>query len=373
MILFKMSPATLNSHTLDKIYDEIIDHMKRSGAFDEIRMSLIDPIWSGPSFEDILKKFEYECQKFCEEVDLNQTRNALRTKLASHFDRYSTSRHMVKAHISRLLKEREDELRKEYYKHAQAFLKKFLPPPTQDSQQDHPGVEDMDIESNKDDDEFEQIEDDEEVERPAYSPIGNESPPDNRLDDRPELSMSPVSDNLDDEQPPELKVEANQGNEEQAVKIENNLTEHKDSVDNKVEHLDSVPEENNFDQIMPSLEDIPQPPDEDSDELEKLTFSSVSSVNTAELSDFDNSIKLSDDEANIVGKPKNSKVSIEEVQGQINDLQTTNIECKQTVKIEPVEPTEASESDGCSENAHTGRRVTRTRKSNPRYNNEHYI
>lgn len=357
-----MSSNTLNDRTLDQLYEEVIDHMKRSGAFDEFRVGLIEPIWSDKNFGQIVEKFEYECKKFCEEVDLNQTRNALRTKLASHFDRYSTSRNMVKDHISRLLKERDEELRNQYYKHAEAFLKKFLPPPPQDSHQDLPGEIDMELESINDvDEDVDDDDEDDEVERPAYSPIGNDQ----------ELSMSPdLMDKIKNDTPRNV----HQNEVDQQASVED--IKQKELIDSIP--IDEIPEpppieENSIVTNMPSLEDIPQPPDEYSDELEKLTFSSVSSVNTAELSDFDNSIKLSDDEANIVGKPKNSKVSIEEVQGQINDLQTTNIECKQTIKIESMEPVEASESDGgCSENAATGRRVTRTRKSNPRYNNEHY-
>lgn len=357
MILLKMSSNTLNSHTLKQIYDEVIDHLKRSGAFDEVRIGLIDPIWTDPYFGDIVKKFEYECQKFCEEVDLNQTRNALRTKLASHFDRYSTSRTMVRKHIEHLLKDRDRELRDQYYKHAKAFLKKFLPPPPPDAHQDLPGEIDMELESINDVDE----DDDEDVERPAYSPIGNDH----------DFSMSPDLGTQIKRDTPK-----SEGCKEIDQKFSAEDMKQKELLNSiPVEEIPQPPpiDENSIDMTMPSLEEIPQPPDEYSDELEKLTFSSVSSVSTGDLSDYDNSIKLSDDEANIVGKPKNSKVSIEDIQGQINDLhKSTNIEPKPTIKIEQTEP-DASESDGAySENAATGKRVTRTRKSNPRYSNEHY-
>lgn len=162
--------------------------------------------------------------------------------------------------------------------------------------------------------------------------------------------------------------------------------------------------------IEPSLDDIPIPPEEDDfdmfeevmrkkqeqlvneanqnsiNDLDVLTFSTVSSVATIDLSDFENSIKLSDDEASIVGKPKNSKVPIKEIQGQINDLQTTTTtntsaanEAATQMQNDTV-PNEAgvldtnTESDGaCSEGTTTGRRVSRTRKQNSRYNNEHFI
>lgn len=349
-----MSSNTLNSRALKQIYDETIDHMKRSGAFDEVRISLIDPIWADPRFGDILKKFEYECQKFCEEVDLGQPRNALRTKLALHFDRYSTSRIMVKKHIEQLLKDRDQELRDQYDKHAKAFLKKFLPQPPPDTHQDLPGEIDMELESINDG------EDDEDVERPAYSPIGNDH----------NFSMSPDLENRNKHDTPESEY-----GKEIDHKLSTEDIEQKEFLDSiSMEDIPEPPpiEGNSIEMIMPSLEDIPQPPDEYSDEFEKLTFSSVSTVSTGDLSDYDNSIKLSDDEANIVGKPKNSKVSIEDIQGQINDLRkSTNIECKQTLKEESIE--QASESDGgCSENAATGRRVVRARKSNPRYISEQY-
>lgn len=252
----------LSHSTREKIFSEIFEHMKSSGAFDEIRVGLIDPIWSHSKFQHIVENFELECERFCKDFDLNQTRSYLRNKLSERFEHSSTSKDLLKDHVYRFLSEKDSALRSKYCEYAREFLKKFLP-----------------------------------------------------ITSRPQEELVAVGDQK------------------------------------------KLPE--------PQLEDMDIGlTDDDDDELERLTFSSVSTVSTAELKGYDNLIELSDDEANIVGKPKNSSVPIEVVQGQINDLLTTGEEGK------PSEMPEASESDGgCSETTNTGKRAARTRKSNPRYMN----
>lgn len=389
MILLKMSSEKLSHSIREKIFDEIIEHMKSSGAYDEIRVGLMDPIWSHPRFQHIIQNFEIECEKFCKDVDLNQTRSYLRSKLNDRFQHHSsTSKDLVKDHIQRFLSERDRDLRSKYCEHARNVLKRFLPianrsvedekvEASQNAQSGHQ-VEDMDIEltpvdnegsssmdicsSNeaeeelKDDDldDFNDFINEEDIERPRYSPIGNPAITATDVSDQDLDSVPTKEAELEQESP--LKLQPTSGLEQEKEEVEQGQSPCKD-ISVKLEKYSSHP--NNQ-----QPQNQPPPPDDDEDELERLTFSSVSTVSTAELSGYDNLIELSDDEANIVGKPKNSSVPIEVVQGQISDLQTTSEECK------PSELFEASESDGgCSETNATGKRVARTRKSNPRYSN----
>lgn len=365
----------LSHSTKQKVSSEIFEHMKRSGAFDEIRMGLIDPIWSHSRFQHIIDNFELECERFCKDSDLDQTRSYLRNRLNERFKHSSTSKDLVKDHVYRFLGESDSGLRSKYCEHAREFLKRFLPDTSgpEDEVQaaisqktpPEPQVEDMDIEltpvdnegsssmdigssngaeeelNNEGIDDFNDFIDEEEIERPRYSPIGNSIV--QQTDEHPL--------HTDDNTALDNKLEPTTQNEDTQVKPEI-LLKSEDSAE-------QLPNE--------TIPNPPLPVDDDDDELERLTFSSVSTVSTAELSGYDNLIELSDDEANIVGKPKNSSVPIEVVQGQINDLQTTSEECK------PSEMLEASESDGgWSETNTTGKRVARMRKSNPRYNNGDY-
>lgn len=390
MVSLKMSPRTL-----ELIYDEIIEHMKSDGKFDEIRVNLIKPIWEDPHFSEIIDKFKSECERFCEKVDLNITRNALRTKLASHFETsQNKSGSMVKSHILRLLKERDSELRAKYYKDAREILGKFLPQPESpeivedtlmpNSDLGSQQVVDMEIEESPD------------PERPTWSPIGNDSQIDEDSQLGNENQPSKESQPCNESQPGfdsqlsidrQLGIDSKLGTDSHPdIGRQHDVDSQPDTdrqlgvdsqpnIDRKpnVDSQSVVDNQLGIDSQLENLSDISDRPEDDS-ELEKLTFSSVSSVDTADLSDFDNSIKLSDDEANIVGRPKNSKVSVADIADQINDLSTTKVECKQ----EPLERSDiqeqldVTESDGVSAESNSGRRVTRARKVNPRYSNEDF-
>lgn len=333
------SPNELSLEALDHLNVEIIDHLKRSGIYDEIRVGLMDPIWSDSCFQDdIVVRFIGECEKFCEQVDLSQSRGALRTRLAAKFEQnYSTSGRLVRSHIEKILNQRNEDVKSKYYQHAKAYIQKFIP------SDDDPGKLESDSEVQADIDMDIDTEDDD-IERPVYSPIGNDDILIDNMNSGSIKEDSPINHthgyNANNTSEPSLEdipiPPEDSANETQIEVQEDSAKEPK--------HVDDAA------QSKLDLEDISlSPPVEDhSDELERLTFSSVSSVNTNDLSDFDNSIKLSDDEASIVGKPRNSKVPLPIIQGQINDLQTSNTQ---------------------SNNA---RRNTRARKSNSRYSSEHF-
>lgn len=389
-----MSPDHLPKDTLNKIHTEIFEHIKISGVYDDVRVNLINPIWSDPKFKDVIAKFESECERFCDDVDLNLNRNSLREKLINKIDNYSTTGRLLKAHIERLLKERNDEIRSRYYEHANEFLKKFLPEfkkteepalettqeitpepikqepnVTQDvkseskehtKRQDQPvgsdeyqDVEmdvDMDIDSTPDELSGGWQDDDEDIERPVYSPIEaikEEINQDGEVELKDKEKEEPSEEGQNGQHIEE--GEKAKPEQEEQIDVRQVKMELKEVTETTQEELQiPLPPEDDY---RPNTDDDKSSPDDDDelnadDDIDKLTFSPVSSVNTDDLNDFDNSIKLSDDEATIVGKPKNSKVPIQVIQGSINDLQT-------------------SKPSG-------GKRVTRTRKSNPRYDNKDF-
>lgn len=413
MILLKMSPK-LDSSILEDICTEIIEHMKSTGAFDEIRVGLMEPIGTDSNFKNIIVEFEKECEHFCSEIDLLQPRISLRAKLATRFDEnnHSESGYMLKNHIDRLLQSRNEEIKSTYLSHARAFLKNFLPKPdvppeqivdeikeeTKDGSEQKYETDsnsDMDVNSSEDGD----------IERPTWSPVSNHEHEATEDHIVPNVEVANVicKTEVETSTQPILETRVNSKHEESNkiiitynVKIKE---EEQKMTEPSLEDIPIPPDDDNMEDVseeevlnddgleeierIPVLKsEIPQPPDDDSDELERLTFSSVSSIKTAELGDFDNSINLSDDEANFVGKPRNSKVPFEVIKNQLDDLAkpttTTTIEPKQEQKesiSNERNPTgdlvEASESDGgCSESTTTGKRVTRTRKSNPRYSND---
>lgn len=379
----------LSNRALSQLSDDIIDHMKRLGDYDDIRVKLIEPIMTDVDFDKIKEKFLSECEQFCEKADLNLNRNALRMKLADHFNSSSrnSSEYMVKAHIRGMLGERDEELRSEYYEKARTFLiKKYSQEPKSSPEIQN---EDMILDTDLGSQQVADMEIEDSPDRPTYSPIGSQN--------------SNYSDNLD-----ETKKLQDENDDSMQVSVDE-IVDTRPAIDREIT-INREPIENDEPTVTePSLDDIPIPPEngspqeasdsvridefeeikgddstpledevshqpDDDDELEKLSFSSVSTVHTADLSDFDNSIKLSDDEANIVGRPKNSTVSVDDIKNRIYDLAPNKVECKQ----EPAEPPEvadhadAVESDGACAESNSSKRATRARKVNPRYSNEDF-
>ena len=391
------SNPSLQRKTLDRIYDEVIDHLKISGDFDQMRVNLIDLVWSDQDFKPIIDEFERECSQFCKYTELDRNRKDLRANLDRHFDGHSHSSRMVKDRIRTILAKHENEIQEKYIECTESYIKKrFLPqspPPSAIDNKDNHEVAaqtkgeeysndgqddvDMEIESSLGNG-------DQSPEAPAYSPISE--------DGFNETTYNDLSNNKEEKQ-----------------------------VDEEPSHL---PEPNMTIKSVPSLDEIPIPPEDESpsqvvpknleasanddkgdvtpvkDELPKtppingddindphspLSFSSVSTVHTADLSDFDPAVQLSDDEATFVGEPRNCKIPVQELRSRIDGLQTRNLDVKQeTTTIEPSSQTEqdqlkqhqghvdASESDSFSDGTAAGRRATRKRKSNPRYSNDQY-
>lgn len=362
-----------------RLQEEIVEHLKRSGTFDNIRVDILDDIYNDPYYkEEIVVKFIAECEKFCDQADLSQTRNTLRTKLSDKFEHsYSASKRRVSSHIENILDRKRHEIESKFSHHAENFLSQFLSTTSPSPKVKH---ESKVVENERDDKDVHFSMDDTVAIKVQLETEYN-------LDDLDHISPEPIlpdASNL----PQIPRVPEEQYNF--AILDLNSIPEPPDSPPSSPpltqpplppmtpdERVESENTQADSDMDIESIEDIERPsysplgasqeqedkPNRDRahDNDLSLSFSSVSSVNTADLSDFEESIKLSDDEADIVGKPKNSKVPI----GVIQDI----------VELKNKEPCDTGESD-CGESgaaSSEGRRLSRTRRSNPRYNNENFI
>lgn len=352
--------SSLSVKTLDIIYEQVLDNLKRSGKFDEMRVSLLEPACSNPEFKTIMDNF---MQTYTKNLKLDQDRKILRANL----DKDIHESYRVKISLNELIKsilvEKGPDLRKQFNTHAEEFLKNEFQKAHDIN--DGPDKEDKSPPSLPED--SNQVDVDMDLES-SYGD-GAESPK------APEFS--PIS--IDANDPDHLESENHhEPNQPSPIGKEQNMTnEQKPSLENIPIPPEEIPIPSDEEPPTPVLDELSQnehknDADEHQDD-EVMTFSSISSVHTNELSDFEDSINLSDDEAKIVGQPIKSRMKIEELQKNINGLHTMNI----TRDLGPNEPSasipcETSESDACSESAASGRRVARQRKSNPRYISEHF-
>lgn len=366
MTLLDMSSKTYSSRDdqpYEQIYEEVMDHMKRSGAFDEIRVKLVEPLSSDPEFKAITEKFIQELNMFLHHIDLSQSRNAVRAKISQRFSvnnssGYSGARRDLEALIRRIMKERQSYIEEEYYKHARGFLRKFLPEPSPPPKEDTPEPEpkpqpDLD-----------------------HEPITQDSIEDMEIETNPvKVKQEKEVKITNDESLPTQEKKSMALMEEEDMDIESSPS----SVADEIERPQYSPI---LETGPPSLDDIPIPPDNGDDD-DRLTFDSVSTIDTVDLDEFDPEVELADDEATLLRLPKNKQINVKELQENISEFETRYVSL---IKQEPDEATyeqsesttgplefTASESDGgTSETAATEKRVARTRKSNPRYNNEDF-
>lgn len=288
-----MSPNPLFRSTLDSIYDQVLENLKISGQYDLMRVSLVEPSWSDSDFQTIINDFVEKCKKFCSQMDLRKNRKDLRASLDENFPEDYSPNIMLKKCIEKILEVRKSELKAQFTKHAEDYLKK----------------------------EFQQ-------------------------------ELSPHIDHQTDQQEPSPHIDHQTDQQEPSPHIDHQ-DDHQDSSLTNDDHQE-VDMEIEID--APSFSPISVFDENLLDDL-NCGLSPVSSVSTNEISDYEEDIVLDEDEADLVGQPKNSRINIGELQGTIEDLQTK------------ANKTEAEEPQG---NATTGRRATRQRKSNPRYSNEHF-
>lgn len=410
----------LSRDVIDRLREDIYENMKSNGTFDEMRVRLANLIYDDETeFKKIVGVFQGECLKFCEQVDLSKPRNKLRNELADRIQR--NCRKDLNMLIDRLMANEEDKIRSDYRKHAGDYLRRrFMPnhddsPPELSSTTEQQAEVDMDITPSPAEDHSERTDktttnhdmdvddDDCDIKPPPYSPIGNplsveankqeeilikkELLSNGQIDDEETNRQQQIDTQMENHK--NMSSLGARSNDNLTTKEPNNFEDH-GTLDHEEIKLENIPipegEYEDFKEVMEKkIEYLNSQQEEAIDNLSEMTFSSVSSVHTIDLKgEYDDYINLSDDEATIVGKPKNSKVPVSEIQGQIDDLQTTaaaNTTAMQTESdstmvipnsaIPNKVAGEASESDGgCSESATTGRRVSRTRKQNPKYSTD---
>lgn len=297
----------LSKDTKSRLCEDVIENLKSSGTFDNIREQLFKLIWDNESFKTVEDRFIFDCKKYCNaRLNLNDTRAKLRKQLSDHqdYDR-AAYRIILKTQVNQMMEQQKHYVESEYYKHGGQYLKNKFSNKEQEHL-DNRDVLDMEIESPS----------------PAVTPVP--SPP---VTPVPSPAETPVpSPTITPVQlPPVTPV--------------------------PLRPVTPVP--------LPPVTPVPSPPVtpvpsplSPKQDFEELTMSSVSSIETADLSDFDDSIKLSEDEASIVGVTKNAKICIDEVKTKINSLQT---------KIPAINNDDASGSE------------KRTRKVNPKYNNDDFL
>lgn len=381
----------LSPETKDRLQEDIVEHLKKSGAFDSIRMALLEDIWNDPYYkEEIVIKFIAECESFCEQADLSLARNTLRIKLTDKFENfYSTSKRRVSSHIDKILERKRHEIESRFSHHAENFLSQFLPKSDPSPDQDEHEL----------DEEEKMVINDDVVVKVEPRTEHNANEPDYISPEHgiPDASGSPQklievllehSNNVEKSElnsipktpeTPPVQQQAVTPTPDIEIEIENAQAESDMDVDSNddierppfspigvsQEKAEDAKESNDSQDVEDFMDANDAKDGEVTGEAEDVeftwTFSSVSSVNTADLSDFEETIKLSDDEAEIVDRPRNSKVPIRIIQ----DI----------IELKKREPCDTSEPDlSATESvSNEGRRQSRTRRSNPRYNNENFI
>lgn len=322
--------SDLDGETRDYVSNEVIGHLRNNGPFDEIRKNLEDQLVNDAHYQLIKDLFGKECIHFCDNVDLDLNRKVLREKLEKDIDNRKSVRTKIEHHIDKILTENDGRLREFYESHARPFLGKFIA--NQNTPKDRDSSVDMDID-----------EEEEDIERPAYSPIVEKkyspiieeaysSRVEKAYSPTVEKAYSPVVEKacspiVEKACSPRVEKQCSSGVEKECSP--------------RVEKKCSPRVEKVYSPIVERA--VSEPKNDQIENDESFTFSSVSQVSSRELSDSDNYLKLSDDEADIIGEPNGSFVSIKDVQGKISDLET--------IRTEP-------ESSGVGK---------RTRRSNPRY------
>lgn len=382
------SHRTLSDETLERLATETVEQLKRTGAFDDIRMKFTESAWADPGIKKIIARFEDECRSFCTNEDLSMARPKLRKKLEGRLNPEYRPYEPVRSYVKRILRDREDELRSTFERLAGEFLRNQYIPQEPDLAAESDPV-DMELESQNGEADGDCME--EEIERPAFSPIESNSPLSNRQDDNPTPIPEPITPPRLESNMVEVNGESSETNLANATPEDISEDDYDDLLEAKVNEatskkpeqlyakVESEPKQAPKSEMEPSTKELvtpikkepstggdgssllqaPQlaePAQIDLPNPDYMSLSPVSSVHTEDLSDYDERIPLSDDEANLVGQPKNSKVPFSQIQDQINDLQTNT----------------ANDSTA-SENPQTSRRASRTRRLNPRYMGEEYI
>lgn len=115
-----MSPR-LPTDLLDRLANEILDHTKELGLFDEMRMRLLEGIERSKEFRRIKESFKLELEGFCSRADLGLPRAQLREKLNTR-TLYRSAR-QLRDHVGQVSRKHRHELKKLYAQQANQYLK----------------------------------------------------------------------------------------------------------------------------------------------------------------------------------------------------------------------------------------------------------
>lgn len=285
-----MLEESVDADIKEEISQEVIDHLRRTGPFDEMLMQMLDSLTQHPSYQQILELFEDECTKYCARANLSDARNTLRKGIENAMNSNTDFKSKLSQYVDQMFSEHDAKLKDFYNSKAEPFLQKYLP----------------------------QLPDDEEIDDTEQN-IWLKS----ENGDIEEISNNDRTSPLDEERLGPVDMDIEDDNDDDEDEIE-----------------------------RPTYSPIIQ------DQLTVLTYSSVSPVSTTGLPDYDDNIVLTDeDEASVVGKPKNSHVPV----SQVDNLLKTNGSID--LKYE-------SESSSNADNIEKRRR---TRKTSTRYNASDYI
>lgn len=289
----------LTKDELDQLQKLTLEQLKEDGLHDEVRRGLFEQIWDDDTFKTkITKQITEECERFCDNADLSNNRNHLRNKLTEVFSelRYSRAFFMVKERLDIEMRARNDQIKEEFHKTARKFLfEKFID--RSSDVKDGQSI-DMDIESEHDDNHehtMELVNQREDDIRSRISHKSDQHPDHNDIENHPEDHVENLIDDCEDITPPQYSPIGQVGFDVPS-----------DDITNSQDAMNISP-----------ITDFGSPKNPADEALEHLTFSEVSSVGTNDLDDFEDTIKLSDDEADFIGKPKDKHVKISVIQDEL--------------------------------------------------------
>lgn len=116
--------TNLPNHFLERISNEILDHTKQLGLFDEMRLKLLANIELSKEYFTVKNEFRREVELFCSHVDLTLPRSKLRERLNAK-TLYKSARRLEE-HVHQVSREHRHKFRKIYNKQAIDFLKRRM-------------------------------------------------------------------------------------------------------------------------------------------------------------------------------------------------------------------------------------------------------
>lgn len=116
----KQQDREIPKQLLEKIAQDVLNHSKQLGLFDELRMKLLENIESSQEFYKIRREFNLEVKELCQRADLGLSRAKLRDKLNDK--NLARSANKLKDHVQQVSREHKYEVKRVYKNHAIDFL-----------------------------------------------------------------------------------------------------------------------------------------------------------------------------------------------------------------------------------------------------------